>query len=104
MELAISNLVDNAVKFSSEGGNVSVDTDQRDDVVVIQVCDDGIGIEPEELDIIFERFYRGGNHTKSGSGLGLAIAKSVVEAHGGNVQVDSSIGTGSIFTLEIPKG
>ena len=69
----------------------------------IWVADTGTGIPPDELPYIFDRFYRGRKHSAQGSGLGLAIAKSLVEAQGGNIQVESTLGEGSKFILEFPN-
>ncbi len=73
--------------------------------LIIAVRDSGIGIKPEEIDRVFERFYRGGDElTRSvkGSGLGLALARQIVEAHHGTVQVESEPGQGSIFSIRLP--
>jgi signal transduction histidine kinase len=100
--VALANLVDNAVKFSPEGGVVSVGVDEAVDGVRLWVCDGGPGIAPEDQPHIFERFYRGQGARAAGSGLGLAIAQSVVQAHGGRLSVDSAPGQGSRFEIWLP--
>ncbi len=83
IELALSNLLDNALKFTPSGGQVEIGAERRGDSVRLWVRDSGLGIEPEDQPHIFERFYRGRSNRVGGSGLGLAIVQSVVQAHGG---------------------
>ena len=97
--MAIGNLVDNALKFSPEGGEVRVTLKSDSDQVLLAVHDSGEGIPPQDLPHIFERFYRGRSHNEEGSGLGLAIVKSVIEAHGGTVTAKSDPEEGTTFTL-----
>jgi signal transduction histidine kinase len=104
VQIALSNLVANAVKFVQPGGAVSVAVSSGDGRVQFAVRDNGPGISPEEQLVIFDRFYRGKGASGEGAGLGLAIARSVAQAHGGTVSVQSAPGLGSIFTLEIPLG
>jgi signal transduction histidine kinase len=104
VEMAISNLVINAVKFVQKHGDVTVRAVAADRLVQFVVSDNGPGIPPEELPLIFERFYRGKHAANDGAGLGLAIVQSVARAHGGAIQVRSAPGEGSLFTLEIPVG
>jgi signal transduction histidine kinase len=102
----VANLVGNAVKFTTRGGAVDVDVEAVEDGVKIVVTDTGVGIDPEELPRIFERFYRGTQASEargSGSGLGLAIVRSIVEMHGGKVTVESRVGAGSTFTVVLPR-
>ena len=102
---AISNLLDNAVKYSGDSRRIGVTLGTRDDFVTIAVRDYGIGISQEEQKKIFERFHRvstGLVHDVKGSGLGLSIVSHVVNAHGGKVRVKSEPGKGSIFTLFLP--
>jgi len=102
----VANLVANAVKFTSRGGSVSIDVRLTADGAQVEVADTGVGIDAGELPHIFERFYRGSRANEargSGSGLGLAIARSIVEMHGGAIVVESRIGVGSTFTVELPR-
>ncbi|HEY9593462.1 MAG TPA: HAMP domain-containing sensor histidine kinase, partial [Spirochaetia bacterium] len=103
LQLALSNLVANAVKFVPAGGAVSVSAAERGDRVAFVVTDNGPGISADELPRIFDRFYRGRSAGGDGAGLGLAIAQSVARAHGGSLAVRSEPGRGSTFTLEIPR-
>jgi signal transduction histidine kinase len=102
----VANLVANAVKFTPKGGVVTVDVAGTTDGARIVVSDTGVGIDPSELPHIFERFYRGNqsNETRgSGSGLGLAIVHSIVDMHGGTVAVESRLGLGSRFIVDLPR-
>lgn len=102
---AVANLVDNAVAYSPEGSQVTLTCRRTDDHVEIAVTDQGIGIAPEELDRIFERFYRSDqarSRATGGTGLGLAIVKHIATNHGGRVDVISQVGQGSTFTLRLP--
>jgi len=102
----VSNLIGNALKFTSSGGEVSVDVRGVEGGAQIEVRDTGVGIDTAELPRIFERFYRGSlaNEARgSGSGLGLAIVKSIVDMHGGRVVVDSRLGRGSSFVVTLPR-
>ena len=101
----IDNLLGNAVKYTEPGGSVSVRLRQRGAVVVIAVSDTGIGVAPEEVGRLFRRFFRGAQATRRqipGVGLGLSIVRAIVEAHGGLVTVDSTLGEGSTFRVELP--
>ncbi|HET7522790.1 MAG TPA: ATP-binding protein [Acidimicrobiales bacterium] len=102
---ALSNLVDNAVKYSSPGGHVRVTIGREGGWAKAEVTDDGRGIPSRDLDRIFERFYRadrGRDRRTGGTGLGLAIVRHVVENHGGEVRVESQEGRGSRFCLLFP--
>ena len=102
----VINLLSNAIKYTNNGGIIKIEVFNAEDYVGLTIQDNGIGISKEELPYIFERFYRtdkSRNHTTGGSGIGLAIVKSIVNAHGGKVDVDSEIGKGSRFTIKIPK-
>jgi signal transduction histidine kinase len=100
----VDNLISNAVKFSAAGGEVRVQARADDGRVIVRVDDDGPGIPLEEQDEIFEKFGRAVGSTKPGTGLGLFLARSFAEAHGGSLEVDSTPGEGSAFTLTIPFG
>ena len=101
----IQNLVDNAVKYSSAGGRVRVRAVPGNGHVQIDVADEGPGIPPEDQELIFEKFGRSsGGTAKPGTGLGLFIARSIAEAHGGSLGVESIPKRGSVFRLELPTG
>ena len=104
VQIALANLVANAVKFVPPGGAVSVAISTGGGRVRFTVQDNGPGISPEEQLLIFDRFYRGKGASGEGAGLGLSIARSIANAHGGNVSVESTPGFGSVFTMEIPSG
>ena len=102
---AINNLVDNAIKFSGEAKKVVVSSFMKDQYLVIAVQDFGVGIKKEEIDKVFERFYRGGDELTrmvKGSGLGLTLVKQIAEAHHGSVHVESEPGHGSTFSIKLP--
>ena len=100
------NLMDNAIKYTPEEGKISVSLREEDGNIVWRVKDNGIGIPEEDLDHIFERFYRvdkaRGRET-GGTGLGLSIVKQMVRMHGGTITVESSLGKGSEFTVTFPQ-
>jgi two-component system sensor histidine kinase SenX3 len=103
--MAIHNLIENAINYSPENTKVSVTTNIEEDIVEISVTDQGIGIPEEELDRIFERFYRvdpARSRETGGTGLGLSIVKHVSNKHGGEVKVWSSPSVGSTFALRLP--
>jgi two-component system phosphate regulon sensor histidine kinase PhoR len=103
LEQAIVNLLDNAIKFTPEGGSIGVSALPEDGGVRIGVEDSGAGISAEKLPRIFERFYKADRaRGDRGTGLGLAVVKHTVEAHGGSVSVQSREGHGSTFTLTLP--
>ncbi|MGH2598003.1 MAG: sensor histidine kinase, partial [Dehalococcoidia bacterium] len=100
---AVGNLVHNAIKFTPPGGRVTLSATQADGMVRLTITDTGSGIDPADLPRIFERFYVADRaRSQRGTGLGLAIVKHVVRAHGGTVEVESALGEGSTFTIEIP--
>jgi signal transduction histidine kinase len=102
---AIHNLVDNAIKYTNNGGKVTVSVMVKQNEVTWEVKDTGIGISPVDLPRVFERFYQpagGQARQKRGSGLGLTIVKSIAERHGGSIRAESQLGKGSKFTLTIP--
>jgi K+-sensing histidine kinase KdpD len=105
IELVLGNLVNNAVKYSSAGGRITIRGEMADGEVKINISDEGIGINPQHLERIFERFYRANTpETKriSGTGLGLSICRGIVEAHGGRIFAESVPGKGSTFTFILP--
>jgi two-component system phosphate regulon sensor histidine kinase PhoR len=104
IEVVLMNLIENAVKYSDPGTPITLGVERQGDRVVFSVADQGIGIPPEHIDRIFERFYRveGEGHRDAGTGLGLAICKRIVEAHGGRIWVESRPGAGSCFYFSTP--
>jgi signal transduction histidine kinase len=102
LELAICNLVDNALKFTPRGGRVTVGVGHAGESTQLWVRDSGPGIDPADLPHIFDRFYRGRDTHYEGSGLGLAIVQSIAQAHGGQTTVQSQLGSGSVFVIELP--
>jgi signal transduction histidine kinase len=99
------NLVDNAVRFSPEGGEVTIAAHRHNGTIEVSVADTGLGISSEHLPRLFERFYRVDTaraREDGGTGIGLAIARSVVEAHGGHIRAESEPGKGSVFTFDLP--
>jgi signal transduction histidine kinase len=105
VSLAISNLVENAIKYNSESGWVRVTVDADHKFFYVTVADSGIGIPEDEQNKIFERFYRvdkARSRETGGSGLGLAITRNVVLMHKGAIRLNSKPGEGSTFTLRIP--
>ena len=106
LEQAVVNLIDNAIKYSNDGGIVRVEALQGENEIIISVHDQGCGIEKEHLPRLFERFYRADkarSRQLGGTGLGLAIVKHIAQAHGGRVAVESIPGKGSIFSIHLPK-
>jgi len=105
MEEVLTNLVENAVKYSPEGGRITISGRLDDRQVRVAITDEGIGIPMTELERIFERFYRVDNSPARkipGVGLGLYICKSIIEAHGGKIEVSSKLGKGSQFSFVLP--
>ena len=97
-------LLDNAIKYTPEGGEVSVVVGENDGRVELRVSDTGCGIPEDQRQLIFERFHRvDAARTEGGAGLGLSIARQIAEAHSGDIKVESEPGRGSIFTLMLPK-
>jgi two-component system, OmpR family, phosphate regulon sensor histidine kinase PhoR len=102
LERALTALLDNAIKFSPDGGKVEIRLHHKDGQVAVEVNDQGIGIQPEILPHIFERFYhvdKSGDQLYEGLGLGLAITRQVIEQHKGRLEVVSTPGQGSTFTM-----
>lgn len=105
LEQVVQNLLSNAVKYSPAGGAIRVGLAQRDGCAVITVADQGVGIPADAIPQLFQRFYRAANvtaHHISGMGIGLYVVREIVTLHGGNVDVTSSEGEGSVFTVSLP--
>jgi PAS domain S-box-containing protein len=106
LEEVLSNLITNAIKYSPDGGRVTVSAFPQDDYLCIRVEDTGLGIPAEELNAIFQQFYRVKDEKTryiQGTGLGLAIVKSILESHQGRIKVESQPGKGSTFTVFLPR-
>ncbi|MCL5290431.1 MAG: ATP-binding protein, partial [Firmicutes bacterium] len=99
------NLIDNAVSYTPPGGEITLLVSEEGGEMKVDVRDNGIGIPPESLTRLFERFYRvdkARSREQGGTGLGLSIVKHIIEAHGGAVQVSSKVGEGSTFSFTLP--
>ena len=102
---ALSNLLSNALRYTPAGGRVEIAATPRDGTIMVAVSDTGPGIAPEQRERIFERFAQAAEAGEIGAaGLGLAIVRDIVQAHGGRILLDSTVGHGSCFTLELPRG
>jgi len=104
LEQVLGNLVENAVKYSPDGSNITISVEPRADQIVTSICDRGIGIPADELGQVFERFHRGRQVSSTnygGLGLGLYITKQIVERHGGSIWVESKEGSGTTFFFAI---
>ena len=107
LQSAFGNLVSNAVRYTPKGGTIELIWERRNGLPTFTVKDNGIGIEPHHLARLTERFYRvdkSRSRETGGTGLGLAIVKHIIQAHGGQVTVESTLGQGSTFTLHLPVG
>jgi signal transduction histidine kinase len=106
IERALENVLDNALRYTPEGGRIDIKLEPLGEWLRIEVCDTGPGIAPSELPLVFDRFHRvqksGDASEAMGSGLGLAIAKRAVELHGGNILCESTVGEGTTFRFELP--
>jgi len=105
LQQALFNLVENAIKYTSVGGQVRIEMQSRAGSAIVMVQDTGIGVAPLDLPRLFEKFYRSGrreSYQQRGTGMGLAIVKSIAERHSGKVWVESTLGKGSSFYFEIP--
>jgi two-component system OmpR family sensor kinase len=99
-----SILLDNALKYTPDGGSVTVRVEEEDDGVALAVSDTGVGIPEDQLPLVFERFFRAdAARAEEGAGLGLSIARQIAEAHGGTVRARSKVGVGSTFVLLLPR-
>lgn len=106
LEQVLTNLIDNAIRHTQKGGQVTLKTEDDDQYCTIEVTDTGSGIPPEDLPFVFERFYKGDKartRGRSGTGLGLSIAKNIVTAHGGKINVRSKLNEGTTFSIRLPK-
>jgi len=106
IEQVLTNLLSNAIKYSPEGGKITISARESGDGVVVSVADQGIGIPPDQLDSVFDKFYRGearAQRSATGVGLGLYICRTAVEAHGGRIWVESEVGSGSTFHFWLPR-
>lgn len=100
---AFTNLLDNALKYSSEGSQVRIEAEAGGEAITLRFIDQGAGIAPDELPYIFDMFYRAASHgKKAGHGLGLAGVEAIVKGHGGRVTVSSEVGKGSVFSVVLP--
>jgi signal transduction histidine kinase len=100
------NLLDNAIKYSDSGARVDVEIEEDDATLTVRIRDTGVGIPEEDLNQLFERFYRvdkDRSRASGGSGLGLAISRQIVEMHGGSISVESEVDVGSVFEVRLPK-
>jgi two-component system phosphate regulon sensor histidine kinase PhoR len=104
LKQVLLNLASNGVKYNRDHGRLDLIVKRRDGEMTISVRDTGVGIPEESLGRLFERFYRvpGTENIVRGTGLGLVIAKSLVEAHGGTMNVESTVGVGTTFTIALP--
>jgi two-component system heavy metal sensor histidine kinase CusS len=101
---AVGNLIDNALRFTTDGGNIHISIGARDGRTEVFVRDTGSGIAPEHLPHVFDRFYRGDpSRSSAGTGLGLALVKSIVDLHGGSATIESELGRGTTVTLTFPN-
>lgn len=97
--------MENAIRYSPEGGTILISTRVQDNELIVEVADNGPGIPSQELDRVWERFYRvdkARSRSEGGSGLGLAIAQEIVKAHGGQVTLESAEGEGAVFGFTLP--
>jgi signal transduction histidine kinase len=102
---ALSNLCANALRYTPSGGRVQVEVTPEEEAVLVAVSDDGPGIPAEARERIFDRFTQSADSGDTGAaGLGLAIVRDIVQAHGGRIRLESALGRGSRFTLELPRG
>jgi len=106
LQRVMNILLDNAIKFSPDGGDTSIDVNYDDRFVWVKVSDTGVGIPPEAMPRLFRRFFRldeVGGHLFTGSGMGLSIARQVVDQHEGDILVESELGKGSVFTIRLKR-
>lgn len=106
IEIALLNSISNAVKYTPEGGTITIQAEEEPDFTFLSVRDTGAGIREEDLPHIFDKFYRSSDESiqqQKGTGLGLSLAKEIVNLHGGEIKVESAVGEGSSFTFALPR-
>ena len=102
LQIVWNNLISNAIKFTQNGGSVSISLKQEDNFAIVKVSDTGCGISKEVGERIFDKFYQGDtSHAQEGNGLGLALVKKVIDVLGGKICVDSQVGKGTVFTVSL---
>jgi two-component system phosphate regulon sensor histidine kinase PhoR len=107
IQQAILNLLTNAMKYSGESRDIAMSLATRNGAAVIEIADHGLGLAPGEKNRVFQKFYRAPSHEKhliAGTGLGLTLVAHIVAAHGGHVEVESTPGVGSRFSIFLPIG
>ena len=107
LRVAISNLLDNAIRYNRKGGEIRINGEAKGDFFILDIIDSGFGIPEEELGRIFERFYqvdKARTKVPGSTGLGLAIAKHAIESQGGQLKVTSKVGEGATFSIWYPIG
>jgi signal transduction histidine kinase len=105
LHLVWTNLITNSIKFTNQGGTISIKLSKNDDGCHIEIEDNGIGISQSDLPFIFNRFYKADkarNRKEGSSGLGLAITKKIIELHGGQIHAKSKVGKGTTFYVHLP--
>jgi two-component system sensor histidine kinase KdpD len=104
IEKVFVHLLENAVKYSPDAEPIFISAEREGNNVVVSVADRGVGIDPMEQSMIFDKFYRGQSqrYRVQGTGMGLAISKAIVESHGGSISVTSQPGSGSVFSFSLP--
>jgi PAS domain S-box-containing protein len=106
LRVALNNVLTNAVKYNKPGGKVSFSAEETDEQIILTISDTGIGIAEKDQPYVFEKFYRSDDDEvtqRSGHGLGLALAKEIIDLHHGTLQLQSTVGEGSVFTIELKK-
>lgn len=101
----VFNLAENGIKYNTPGGKLTISLDQNEDSAVLKIADTGVGIPQESIEHIFERFYRvdkARSRQTGGSGLGLSIVRNIIERNGGQIRVESTLGQGTVFTVQFP--